>query len=134
MSAKTTRRMPPRVYLSIAEARARREVVLDQIRALLAVKQITAPDLIQELGLTRNTAHAHLAYLDELGEAHKTGKRDAQHRYLWAAGRAPLEQDEELEPEEVEPVRVTTVQACQIGMRRDPLVAALFGPARGAAS
>jgi hypothetical protein len=114
---------------TLAEKLANREVVLEQIRALLAMRNLTALDAADALNLNRTTVYAYFVYLAELGEAHKTGERDGQKRALWAAGRAPVKEEGGQEE-----LAAKTVPAVQIGMKRDPLAEALFGPARGAAA
>lgn len=114
---------------TLAEKLANREVVLEQIRALLAMRTLTALDAADALNLNRTTVYAYFVYLAELGEAHKTGERDSHKRALWAAGREPANG----EAEKVA-CAAKTVPAVQIGMQRDPLAEALFGPARGGAA
>jgi AraC-like DNA-binding protein len=119
---------------SAAEMIALREQVLERIRALLAERQMAVADIAGQLGLKRPTVYRYMCYLDEMGEAHRTVMQGGRQPEMWAAGRAPLQEATAEELEEVEPSRAWIVPARQIGMQRDPLVAALFGPARGAAS
>lgn len=109
---------------------ARREESIERIGALLAEKRLQVRDVVQAFGLNPSTAYAHMKYMEELGLAHRTGERDSLHREWWAAGRGERRaNDVPVEPDE-DPLSMRTVPARQIGMWRDPLTAALFGPAR----
>lgn len=111
---------------SAAEWAARREESIKRISAALAEGALTIADIAEEFGMPTSTAYGHLTYMESLGLAHRTGKRDENRRRLWANGPKPVEAEQE-EPEE----RASrAVPAQQLGMARDPLVEALFGPAK----
>ena len=115
---------------SVAEIVERREKALARVRTMLAAGPVTAHDICVELGMARGAGNRLLKHLAVDDEAHPTRKFDEKRRELWAAGPG--------EPGTMKPslrkgvVRdVTTVRAEQVGAQRDPLVAALFGQARG---
>jgi hypothetical protein len=117
---------------SIAEIIEQREAALARVRTMLAAGPVTAHDVCVELGMARGAGNRLLKHLAVDDEAHPTGKFDEKRRELWVAGPG--------DPDVMRPslrkgvVRdVTTVRAEQVGARRDELVAALFGPARGSA-
>jgi hypothetical protein len=115
---------------SVAEIVEQRDAALARVRAMLAEKPVTVHDVCVALGVARGAAYRLLKHLAVDDEAHPTRKFDAKRRELWAAGPG------ELRPSLSKGVvrAVTTVRAEQVGAQRDPLVAALFGPAPGAAA
>lgn len=115
---------------SVAEIIERREAALARVRTMLAAGPVTAHAVCVELGMARGAGHRLLKHLAVDGEAHPTRTFDQKRRELWAAGAGELPQ--KLSKGVVR--AVTTVPAQQLGARRDDLVAALFGPARGAAA
>lgn len=117
---------------SAADKIAAREEVLDALRELLAQGNKTVHDVREQMNLSRSTAYAYLLYLEGIDEAHRTGVRDEHGREPWAAGPAPVPEGEEVV--EADGCCAWIVPARQMGMQRDPLVAALFGPARGGAA
>jgi hypothetical protein len=118
---------------SLAEIIEQREKALARVRTMLAAGPVTAHDVCVELGMARGAGNRLLKHLAVDDEAHPTRMFDEKRRELWAAGPG--------EPGMMRPslrkgvVRdVATVRAQQVGVQRDPLVAALFGPARGVAA
>ncbi len=103
--------------LSPNEMARQRDDRLAQLLELLAERRMTGPDLAEALGVSRPTAHEYLRRLEATGEARRSKERDACGRELWMLGR-----ENEFESP------ATIVPARQIGMWRDALVAALFGP------
>lgn len=119
---------------SATELIARREEFLEQIREMLAKGRVTAIGIAEQLGLSKISAYRYLAILGELGEAHRHWEHDSKGREQWASGRAPLQQEVAKEEiVEVQQPRAMIVPARQIGMWRDPLDTAFFGPAPGVA-
>lgn len=110
---------------SVAEIIEHREAALARVRAMLAAGPVTAHAVCVELGMARGAGHRLLKHLAVHDEAHPMRAFDEKRRELWAAG--PGE-----DQGKGEAVKITTVPAQQVGVHRDPLVAALFGPARGA--
>lgn len=113
--------------LSNAEKIARREVAMERILALLAEKKLSVTDVAKDLGIHQTTAYGYLRYMADLGEAHRTEEAEENGRALWALGR-----DESNLPETGKQSGfkgTVIVPARQVGIPRDPLVAALFGPA-----
>lgn len=116
---------------SLAEIIEQREKALARVRTMLAAGPVTAHDICVELGMARGAGNRLLKHLAVDDDAHPTRQFDEKRRELWAAGPG--------EPGMMRPslrkgiVRdVATVRAQQVGVQRDPLVAALFGLARGA--
>lgn len=112
---------------------ARREAAIQKIRDVLTKRPMTAIELAVYIDLPTRTVYGYLARLQDLGEAYCMDGTDERGRKTWAmddeaqkiaADRAAHEHSK----------RAWVVPARQMGMPRDPLVAALFGPARGAAA
>lgn len=127
----STRKSP--ANLSNAEKLSRRDAAIERIAELLAEKQRTVIDLAAELSIPWNTVYGYMRFMQEVGDAHQTGYFDSKRREFWAAGRAKPGGEANVPDECVQ--RAWIVPARQMGMLRDPLVAALFGPAQmGAAA
>lgn len=116
---------------SNAEKIARREVAMERILVLLAEKPLSVTDIAQDLKISQNTAYGYLRYMVELGDVHRTDETEENGRALWALGRDEGNLAEV--PKHPGFKGVVNVPARQVGIPRDPLVAALFGPAREAA-
>jgi hypothetical protein len=115
--------------LSNAEKVSRRDAAIEHITEMLAKKPRTVIDLAAELSIPWNTVYGYMRFMQEVGDAHQTGKF-ADRREFWAAGAGGLavgSADDSVRGAWIVPAR-------QMGMPRDPLVAALFGPAQGAAA
>jgi hypothetical protein len=117
--------------LSNAQKIALRSAAVKRIGELLDKCPLSAVDLAKVLRINSNTAYGYLRYMAEMGEVRRTGKFDASRRELWELG---AEDPARLEVREARSNGATIVPACQVGMWRDPLDVALFGPARGAAA
>jgi hypothetical protein len=116
--------------LSNAEKLRRRDEAVDRIRELLALKKMAVVHVAGALGIGEGTAYGYLRFMAELGEARRSGKHDEANRQLWELGREAFDG----ETPEHDAQSAWVVPARQMGMQRDPLVEALFGPARGAAA
>lgn len=117
---------------SLAEIVEQREKALARVRTMLAAGPVTAHDICVELGMARGAGNRLLKHLAVDGQAHPTGKFDEKRRELWADGPGePGTMRQSLRKGVVRDVAI--VRAEQVGARRDELVAALFGPARGVA-
>lgn len=112
---------------------ARREAAIQKIRDVLTKRPMTAIELAVFIGLPTRTVYGYLARLQDMGEAYQMGGTDERGRKTWAmdddaqkiaADRAAQEYSK----------RAWITPARQMGMPRDPLVTALFGPARGSAA
>jgi hypothetical protein len=116
--------------LSCAEKVSRRDRAIVRIGELLAEKHRTVVDLAAELSIPWNTVYGYLRFMQEVGDAHQTGRFAGDRREFWAAG--PVHPGEPVESLDDSPRNAWIVPARQMGMPRDPLVAALFGPAQAA--
>jgi hypothetical protein len=114
--------------MSNAEKLRRRDAACVRIRELLAVQQMSVGAIAATLGLNTGTVYGYLCFLAELGEVRRAGVPGAR-RPLWELG---VEDAAKLEAHAMRPPGVVVVPAVQVGMWRDPLVVALFGPAMGA--
>lgn len=121
--------------LGRTEKLAAREAAVEQIKVLLAQRRMCAAEIADELNLVKTTAFAYLRYMAvQLRVARRAGAQDEQKRELWELGEDPtLPSPEELLDQSFAQ-RNATVPARQLGMWRDPLVAAIHGPALGAAA
>jgi hypothetical protein len=115
---------------SRADKIAQRAAAIERVAELLAQKPRTALELSFILDVHQSTVFSYLHHMErELRTARKSGRFNGS-RELWELGVDPLL------PEKPEPRNLGTtpqrgtVPARQCGMWRDPLVAALFGPAR----
>lgn len=118
---------------SLAHRTAAREAAMSNMRELLGRKAMTTLELFKALGLNRSTGFAYLRKLHRQGVVHMLDeKRDGL--VLWALGADSKLADSDDEIDAAMELKRYVAQASQIGMWRDPLVAALFGPARGAAA
>lgn len=114
-----------------AEKIAAREEVCKKILALLAEKPMTVAEIMAALNLKDGTACRYLNYLAEMGEACRQAERGPNNRQIWQLGRdgAPADKKERGNAFS----GATVVPARQVGMWRDPLQVAFFGPAGRAA-
>lgn len=115
--------------LSNAEKIAQRAAAVKRIRELLGKAQLSVVDLARVLGLNSNTVYGYLRYMAEMGEVRRSGEFDVDRREKWKLG---AEDPAKLQKQEAKPQGAVVVPARQVGMVRDALVAALFGPVQGA--
>jgi hypothetical protein len=104
------------------------------IETLLGAGPRLADQLAHDTGYSLAATRLRLDRLLERGRVHRAKVNLDQPRwqYLWHAGPAPaLVREEEADPDDdsFAPVQTTVRSYPPVG-RRDPLVAALFGPAR----
>ncbi|WP_208280143.1 helix-turn-helix domain-containing protein [Massilia oculi] len=112
---------------------AAREAAMAKAQELLANGPLTAAELIAGLDVNRSTGFAYLRKLRAAGKVYATDeKRDGL--ALYALGTEPGLACSDDEIDAVFELKQYAARAGQVGMWRDPLVAALFGPARGAAA
>lgn len=109
---------------------ARRNAALDQMRELLGKQPMSCGGLSAALGLPSGTIYGYLRYLESEGEVYLTHMVDEEGRKTWAIDNEELRVATDRKPVDYGQ-RAWTVPARQMGMQRDPLVAALFGPAQG---
>ncbi|MEH6435810.1 hypothetical protein [Massilia sp. DD77] len=108
---------------------ARRAAAVVRILELLAERPMTAAEVRAALYLNTSTAFAYLHYMaSQLRQVRKTGTRDAKGRELWELGEDPTLPTPDQTLDLAFAQRRSTVPARQVGMWRDSLVAALFGP------
>jgi hypothetical protein len=110
-----------------ADQIARREATLVRIRDLLAKKPHSRVDLAIALGIPSGTVYGYLCQMQEVDEVYQLERTDEKGRKLWAAEGGKATPRGVVEHQK----RAWIVPARQMGMQRDALVAALFGPARG---
>lgn len=108
---------------------ARRVEACARILVLLEDGPLSAIAVSDALGLRRATGYAHLRYMaSNLRNVRSTGKVDDLGRSTWELGEDPTmpTPDERLDASFAQRQRI--VPAKQLGMWRDVLVSALFGP------
>jgi len=103
---------------------------LARIEELLADGPMSAAALFKELGVTRGTVFGYLHYMHKIERtvyplAEKSGRSKQ-----WALGADPALPN----GDDVSAPQRGSAPAQQVGMWRDALVAALFGPAQGIAA
>lgn len=108
---------------------AARAEAAKQIAALLAIEPMTIAEIVAELGMSRSTIFSYMRHMHEKLLTIRKLDESRDGSLLWTTGPDPAIQakDEEFDKRMVE--KRYAVQAHQIGMQRDYLVAALFGPA-----
>jgi hypothetical protein len=116
------------VKMSRAQQQAGRARALDLARDLLKAAPMTTHQLFEALGTTRSTGFSYLRKLASDGEAHMTDQRH-NGMALWTAGPDPKMDATDDAVDAAMELKRYVAQASQVGMWRDPLVAALFGPA-----
>ena len=121
---------------STADKIAAREAACEQILKLLAKQPMTVAEIMAEImaemGLTDSTACRYLNYLAEMGEVCRCEERGPSNRQIWRLGSDGAPPDKKERGNAFSGAKV--VPARQVGMWRDPLDVALFGPARGVAA
>lgn len=115
-----------------ADAIARRDAAIEQIRTMLTEKRMSALDVAAQLGVSTSTAYGWLMYMKDLAEVHQVDEPDHRGRKLWVLGRDPLTSG--IEGIDDDAPRAWIVPARQVGMFRHWMDEALFGPAQGAAA
>jgi len=120
----------PGSRLSLRQKHEMRERAVEQIRALLAVGSESPGSIAEKLKLSQSSAYAYLKYMAcELREVRRTGRLDSEGRHLWELGDdSQMQSRNALIDQGFAPKRPIG-PARQIGMQRDPLVQAIFGPA-----
>ena len=129
----TAQAIQPRRGKNISNAAkiALRAQAVTRIRELLGKSRLSVVDLARVLRINSNTVYGYLRYMAEMGEVRRSGEFDTEHREKWELG---AEDPEKLNVTEKRPIGAVVVPARQVGMWRDPLDVALFGPAQGAAA
>jgi hypothetical protein len=117
---------------STADKIAAREDACNKILALLAKKPMTVAELMVETGLQDSTACRYMNYLAEMGEACRCEERGPSNRQIWRLGSDGAPPDKKERGNAFSGAKV--VPARQVGMWRDPLDVAFFGPAQGGAA
>jgi len=123
----TRRKDTPKCGLSNAEKLALRDAAVVRIRAALAEKPMTIPQLVAELHLPERSTYNCLAHMAEIGVARRTGEKASHNRQFWELGQEDLEKPVRIMPH---PQGAVIVPARQVGMWRHWMDEALFGPAR----
>src|SRR5690606_3232822 len=104
---------------------------IEAIQQLLREKRMTSPQLAEALGLHASTTFNYLRHMAKtLHLVRRTDKMDRPNgSFYWELGAEILlvELDEKEDPRYAPKRKI--VQAYQIGIPRDPMIAALFGPA-----
>lgn len=134
-ASKPTVQRPQFVRRGTAARRALRVESIERIRVLLADGPLSTTEARQALGLSPSSAYAFLQHMaSNLREVRKSTMKDVKGRDLWELGEdlTLASSDQVLDAKFAQ--RRITVPARQMGMPRDHLVAALFGPALGAAA
>lgn len=112
--------------MTVGEKRAIRDDFCKQIRALLERKPMTVVDIAAAIGLRETTAYGYLCHMADIGEARRSSEVGIKNRQLWTLGREGNRPVKQMRP--VLQPGVTVAPARQVGMWRDPLDVALFGP------
>lgn len=109
---------------------ARRAAAIEQVRTLLAAQPLSCSDVATQLGMPSNTIYRYLCLMEEVGEVYRLEGHDGNGRKIWALD----SEDHQAATDRAHAEharRAWIVPARQVGMWRDSLDVALFGPARG---
>lgn len=107
---------------------AARDHAIERIRELLMLGPASRATICEAIGLNENTCSMYLGYMRKELRLIRVSERKSFVKALeWELG-----EDPSLPPED-SPTQ-SSVPARQLGIARDPLVAALFGPAAQAAA
>lgn len=109
---------------------ARRAANIERVRELLADKPMSSVELAVCVGVPTTTMNGYLYHLADLGEVRRVSGGERRTK-SWAADEQSIEESAEKAKSE-HALRARIVRASQVGMQRDSLVQALFGPAAGA--
>lgn len=117
-------------HASPAERLAYRAEMCIRIGKLLKRGPLTAPEIANIIGVLPTTAQSYLRYMaSNLRTVRKTQVVAKYGRCKWELGEDPtLPTPDEMLDQAIAP-RQKLSPARQLGMPRDPLIAALFGPA-----
>lgn len=114
--------------MGMAHRTAAREAALSKALELFAQGPMTTVEMIAALGVNRSTGFAYLRKLRADGKVCRTEEMRGG-LTLYALGAEPSPDDTDEEVDAAMALKRFVAQASQVGMWRDPLVAALFGPA-----
>lgn len=115
-------------HMSNAAKVVARAETIERIRDLLSKAPLSVVDLARVLKINANTVYGYMRFMAEMGDARRSGGTDADGREQWELG---PEDPARLQSQEVRPHGGVVVKEWQLNLKRDPLVAAFFGPARG---
>lgn len=108
----------------------------ERILAVLARGPMISADISKAVGLPTSAGYSCLSYMrDRLDQIHMMEQRDNQGRNYWALGQANAQLEKVAKPPKKTALfippdhRRIIVPARQVGMVRDALLAAFFGPA-----
>lgn len=106
-----------------------RAAAVAKILDMLAMERRTAPDLAKATRTEKNTLNGYLRYMQKTLRKVRIATPPGIRPALWELGADPnLPSEDEVLDRLIAPKRGVH-KAVQIGIPRDPLVAALFGPA-----
>lgn len=111
------------------EQEAARQKAIKEIEAMLGEAPATIGEVYQAVDGMRATIVGYMSYMHKtLRKIRPTGTKKA-HAMLWELGADPALPDLDEELDRLIAAKRGWRPAVQVGMQRDPLIAALFGPA-----
>lgn len=117
---------------SRARILAQRLISCARIRAMLEKGPMTTRQIVDELGQSDSTVRTYLRHMmTDLRQIHVVGRIATVKTHVWALGAGTAEQHAKAATFDQHQI---IIQARQIGMERDPMIAAFFGPATRSAS
>lgn len=119
---------------SKAAQQAARDAVVAKVTELLQAGPKTAAEMYPGMECLRPTFSNYLNYMHKRLRVIRMTGEFRNRGELWELGADPAVPSQDDQLDALFAVRQGVGPARQIGMRRDALVAALFGPARGAAA
>ncbi|MEX5744690.1 hypothetical protein [Massilia sp. X63] len=108
---------------------AMRAEAIELIERLMKEEPRTAPELSQLTKVGKNTLNGYLRHLQRALRKIRPTSQTRNRAVVWELGIDPSLPTPDEALDQLFAVRRGTRPAVQIGMQRDPLVAALFGPA-----
>jgi len=120
------------------EQQAARAAGVARVKELLAHQPMTGPQLasvlLEELKVVQSTVLGYLRHMQKSERSIRPAGGMRGRAELWTLGADPALPDPDEVLDRMFAAKRATVPACQVGMWRDPLVAAMFGPAQGSAA
>ena len=108
---------------------AERAAAVDKILDMLSMKRCTAPELAEVTKVEKNTLNGYLRYMQKTLRKVRIASAAGIRPALWELGADPALPTEDEKLDQLIAPKRGIHKAVQIGIPRDPLIAAFFGPA-----
>lgn len=116
-------------YLSKEQQMVLRAQAVDHMHEMLKEAPRTSAEMQRATGIQKDTLNGYLRYMHKTLRSVRPTSETRGQSTLWAFGADPAVPTQDEKIDRLFAAKRGTTKAVQIGMPRDPLVAALFGPA-----